>query len=79
MHLDNLLHTKVGKYILSFILGLGLASLFRIACKDKNCVIYKAPLDSENIENKTYKFADKCYKLTKEKTNCNANLKTINL
>ena len=78
MHLDKLLHTKTGKYILSFLLGLGLASLFRTACKDKNCIIYKAPLDAEDIENKTYKIADKCYKFKKEYSNCNANLKTIN-
>ncbi len=38
MHLSKFFHTTTGKYLMSIILGLGLASLFRKVCKDKNCL-----------------------------------------
>ena len=31
------IHTKFGTYVISVILGLGLASLFRKSCDNKNC------------------------------------------
>lgn len=79
MNLDNLLHTKVGKYILSFLLGLGLASLFRVACKDNTCVVLKAPTDYQQIEQKTYRINDKCYQFKPVATKCSSSMKTVEL
>ena len=43
MYLNKFLHTHSGKYIMSVILGFGLATLFRTVCKGKNCLLFKAP------------------------------------
>jgi len=76
MHLSKFLHTKSGKYIMSVILGFGLATLFRVACKDKNCIIKYAP-KAEDIDGKTYKFDNKCYNYSKSVQKCNSALETI--
>lgn len=70
MNLSKFVHTKSGRYIMSAILGFGLATLFRAVCKDKNCIIRKAP-PLDEIEGKTFKFEDKCYKYTKTMRKCN--------
>jgi hypothetical protein len=66
----KLLHTQNGRYAISFILGMGLASLFRKICKDRNCMVFKAPPLSEVTKN-TYAFGDKCYTFKEKLTNCN--------
>ena len=33
MHLGKFVHTETGKYLMSILLGFGLASLFRTVCK----------------------------------------------
>ena len=43
MNISRLLNSKYSKYIISFIIGLGLATLFRKACTKKNCLVFKAP------------------------------------
>jgi hypothetical protein len=54
MHLDRFLHSETGRVMVSIILGLGLASLLRTTCKDKNCVIVHAA-SMDDISKKTYK------------------------
>ena len=68
----RLLHTDNGRYAISFILGLGLASLFRKVCKDRNCLIFKAPPLSEVTKN-TYEYSDKCYTFKEKLTKCDPN------
>ena len=55
------MHTPTGSYAISFLLGIGLASLFRKVCKDRNCLVFKAPSMDEVTKN-VYQYADKCYK-----------------
>ena len=43
MNLRRLIYSDIGKYIISILLGLGLATLFRKVCKDRNCIVFKAP------------------------------------
>jgi hypothetical protein len=74
--LEKLIRTENGKMILSVLLGLGLASLFRRVCKGKNCSIVKsAPLDE--INNKIYKSGNKCYKYDLQHTKCDKSKQTI--
>ena len=70
-------HTKNGKYIMSVLLGFGLASLFRTICKEKNCLIFHAP-PLEEISEKIYNYDNKCYKYVAISTKCDTNKKTIN-
>ncbi len=53
----------------SFIIGLGLAALFRKVCKDGNCVIIQGP-PLEEVENKIFKMDSKCYRYKAEATTC---------
>jgi hypothetical protein len=76
MHLSKFVHSQSGKYIMSIILGFGLATLFRTVCKGKNCVILHAPPLSE-IKDKIFKHEDKCYKFNAVSTKCNINKKTV--
>lgn len=69
-------HTQTGKYIMSILLGFGLASLFRTVCKEKNCVLFQAP-PLENIKDKIYNYENKCYKYVHVSTKCNTEKKII--
>jgi len=67
----RLLHTNNGRYAISFILGMGLASLFRKVCNDRNCIVFKAP-PFEEITKNTYGYGDKCYTFKEKNTKCSA-------
>ena len=54
--------------IISIIWGIGLAVLFRQACKKRNCYFVKGPIPEEL--NSNYKFNDKCYKYESEAVSC---------
>ena len=54
MHLGKLVHTQTGKYVLSVILGLGLASFFRTVSKGKNCIAFNVP-PIEEIKDEVFK------------------------
>jgi len=76
MYLAKFFHSDTGKHMLSIILGLGLASLFRAACKDKNCLIFKAP-PIEELKDKIYKRNNKCYSYKPVATKCDSNKKIL--
>lgn len=78
MYLDKFVHTHTGKIIMSIILGMGLATFFRSVCKGKNCRIISAP-PIEDLEDQTYKFDGKCYKLEKNAINCERNKNTVKI
>lgn len=71
-----MLHSKVGKILISILLGLGLASIFRKSCENRNCMIFHAPPISK-IKNKIYKFNDKCYTFKEKAVSCDMNKKII--
>ena len=78
MNFKRLLYTDFGQTIISVILGLGLATLFRESCKSQNCSIYKSP-PLEDVTTKIYKHNGKCYKFKEESTTCDANKKNIQI
>ena len=69
-------HTHTGKMIMSVILGIGIASLFRSACKNKRCIIFQAP-PLEELKDKIYKFDNKCYTYTTKQTKCDKSKKIV--
>lgn len=78
MNFKRLLHTKMGVVVISIVLGLGLATIFRKVCTDKNCIKFKGPVISD-VVGKTYKHGEKCYKYTINSTTCNSNKKIIDI
>ncbi len=78
MHLDKFVKSSAGKILMSMILGIGLATLFRVACKGKQCRVVKAPPMAE-IDDQIYKYNDKCYKLEKNAIKCDKERKTVKI
>ena len=76
MYVDRLFKTETGKVILSLILGLGIAGLFRRACTNSKCVKYVFP-KYEEVENQVFRYNDKCYKLKKVSEKCQDNKKQL--
>ena len=78
--IKNILYTDRGRFILSIILGLGFATLFRKYCEGKNCYEFIGP-EQELIKNKIYSYDSKnseCYILREKNINCNTKKKIIN-
>lgn len=69
------IYTKPGGYILSCLLGVGLASLFRDICKKKSCMIYVGPKKEELTE--IYKWNNKCFKVKENHVKCDSTSKRI--
>jgi len=76
MHLEKFINSKEGKYLMSMLLGLGLASLFRTICKGSKCNIIKAP-PMEEIDGQIYKFDGKCYEIQPTPIKCDSKKKTL--
>lgn len=67
--LTEIIETKYGSVIVSTLLGLGIAALFRRVCEDKQCIVVKSP-DYEDIERYYYKVNDECYKYKQMESAC---------
>jgi len=76
MYLGKFIHTETGRIIMSILLGLGLASLFRTVCKDNNCLVFHAP-PLDEFKDKIYKTNGKCVKYIPVPTKCSLNAKTV--
>lgn len=61
MDFHKLLNTDTGSMLVSVILGLGLAALFRKACVDNRCIIVKGP-EFDDLKKYHFKMNDTCYK-----------------
>jgi hypothetical protein len=61
--IKKVMNDRMGSVIISVILGLGLAALFRRACSGGSCVVIKAP-NREDLKKYVYKVDDDCFKYT---------------
>jgi hypothetical protein len=77
MAFEKLFRTETGKIIMSTLLGLGLATLFRKGCVGRNCLEFIAP-SLEDIKKKVYKYGDQCFKYETETIACDIKKKTVN-
>jgi hypothetical protein len=73
-----MLNTEVGVICISILLGLGLATLFRKVCTDKNCIVFNGPVITD-VSGKTYKYGEKCYKYTSSPVLCDKYKKVIDV
>jgi hypothetical protein len=76
MDFRRLFTTEIGKIILSIILGLGLASLFRSVCTSKNCLNFNGPIISD-IKDEIYEHGNKCFKYELKSDKCDNTKKII--
>lgn len=54
-NISRLLNTDTGRLLISILLGLGLAALFRGKCVDRKCIKFKGPV-IDRITGKIYRF-----------------------
>lgn len=79
MNIRYLFNDPIGKFFISVILGLGLATMFRSVCKEKNCIRFSGPIISE-IDGKIYKHGDKCFQYKVESSGkCNPNKRVLDI
>lgn len=63
------LDDETGQIVVSILLGLGLAALFRKACRDNSCIVIKGPSEEET-QKYYYKVDDECYKYNRVQADC---------
>jgi hypothetical protein len=78
MNFKRLLTTQTGIFFISLLLGLGLATLFRKVCNDKNCIQFNGPVLAD-IDGKIFEEDGHCYTYTLTKETCNSNKQIINV
>jgi hypothetical protein len=78
MNFQRLLHSQIGITMISILLGLGLATLFRRVCTDKNCIKFSGPV-IKDVDGKVFKYDDKCYKYELQPSKCNPDKKTVEI
>jgi hypothetical protein len=61
--IKDFLNSNHGQIIISIILGLGLAAIFRKVCTGNSCIVIQGPSKQE-IDKYYYKLNDDCYKYT---------------
>jgi hypothetical protein len=73
MNLATAMNSPLGSIIISVILGLGLAALFRTVCHGDGCMIVKAP-DLNDLQKYVYRTGSSkgatCYKYSPEEVAC---------
>lgn len=70
MNLLQLVQSQFGKYVISVMLGLGLATLLRRSCKDKKCMMFSPP-KMDTLQDDIYEYNGGCYKYTASSVACN--------
>jgi hypothetical protein len=78
MNFKRLLNTHLGRIFISILLGLGLATLFRKVCTERNCIDFNGPIISD-FEDKTYGQNDKCYKYKLKLDKCDPKKRIVQL
>lgn len=58
--------SKLGMKLLSILLGLGLASIFKMSCDSRSCLVFQAGELKENV----IKYGETCYKATEKLEAC---------
>lgn len=76
MNIKRLLYSNFGRIIISILLGVGLASLFYRACKDKDCLEFRGPI-IKDVDGKIFKHGEQCYKYDLQSVSCDNTKKII--
>jgi hypothetical protein len=69
MLVKKVMDNNGGSILISVLLGLGLAAMFRRACHGDGCIVVKSPKMAEVREN-VYKIQTDCYRYTPEVVPC---------
>ena len=67
--MEAIMNSKAGSVLVSVILGLGLAAIFRRACTGDGCVVLKAP-NAADVRKHVWKVDDDCFRYTPRVVEC---------
>lgn len=67
--LGKFMDNPMGRIVISILLGLGLATLFRKACSGNHCIVIAGPKLSD-VQKHYYKIDDDCFKYTPYQVTC---------
>lgn len=67
--MTSIVNDRFGAIIISVILGLGLAAIFRATCHGDNCIVVKSP-PRDQIDKHVYRIDDQCYKYSSYAVGC---------
>jgi hypothetical protein len=76
MGLKQVVQSENGRTLIAMILGLGLATLFRKTCKDKECIEFKGP-KLDDIKGKVYQYDNQCYQFSPNPVKCSSSKKIV--
>jgi hypothetical protein len=76
MNFKKIIHSNVGKIIISVLLGIGLSCLFHKVCKDKECIKFNGPI-IKDVDDKIFQYDDKCYTYKLKSTTCDTNKQIV--
>jgi hypothetical protein len=74
MKVKNFIGSEKGVFILSIVLGIGLACIFKMSCDSQNCIVYKGP---DYSEKKIIKYNNKCYEPNEHMETCDTTKQII--
>ena len=74
--LKKMMGTRTGVIICSVLLGLGLASIFKLSCDSADCIVFKAP---DMKDKKIIQYNNKCYETKENIEKCDTNKKIVNV
>lgn len=66
---SSIVNDRFGAIIISVILGLGLAAIFRATCHGDSCIVIRSP-PREQIDKHVYRIDDQCYKYSAYAIGC---------
>ena len=76
IRISDFIHSKTGRRLMSIILGLGIAGLFKMSCDNRSCIVYQGPEFDEKKH--VVKVNDKCYDVKENLIDCkNSNQETV--
>lgn len=78
VHFTKFFKSSTGIKLLSIMLGLGIAGLFKMSCDNRSCIVYKAPDFKDDA--KIVKTNNRCYNVNENIIDCkDSNQETISL
>lgn len=66
--INRFFKSETGIKLLSIMLGLAIAGLFKMSCDSRSCIVYKGP--SFNNDNKVIKYNNECYNVEEQILDC---------
>lgn len=73
---DRLFYQPTGQIFISALFGVGLALTLQKVCKDRKCIVIRAP-DVKEMTSKVYDFQGECYRYKTHSVPCPKDTKVV--